>query len=231
VSSFEVSPSEPLAVRSLGVVSSLPERVGSDVVWVGSAGLVGVQRKTLDDLVVGLRSGRLGQEAARMRGLGVAVLLVEGRLRWSGSGRLTTSRSGLSREVLRGVCWSAQQRGIWVVFTDDVADTVATVRHLRQWLERRHHTSMHAGPLRKRAGPAPSPPGRDWGVQVLRSFPLVGPVVAGSVWDHFGRLPLRWECDEAELAAVPGVGPKRATALIEALSVRPAGQLPLELTA
>jgi hypothetical protein len=27
------------------------------------------------------------------------------------------------------------------------------------------------------------------------------------------------------------VGPKRATALIEALSVRPAGQLPLELTA
>ena len=210
---FLVAPTEPPALRLLGTVSGVPERHGCDVLWTTVGGrLAGVQRKTLTDLWVSVRDGRLAREVAAMGDLALRLLVLEGRVRWSGSGVLTTARAPLTREQLRGLVLSAQQRGIAVVHTDDVEDTAAAIVHVRRWFEKRRHSSLDLRPS------APSPPGtRSWGVHLLQSFPLVGPVVAGNVVDHFGGVPLAWTRSVEELAAVPGVGPKRAAALWGAL--------------
>jgi ERCC4-type nuclease len=145
--------------------------------------------------------------------LDVKVLLVEGRPRWSNSGHLLDVPVRIHRTALRGVLWSAQQRGMWVVQTVDVSDTVDALVHLRSWVAKRRHVAFD------RMRPSQAEVGsRAWGVQLLQSFPLVGPVVAGAIWDHFGRAPLRWDVEAEDLASERGVGPVRAAQLLLSLS-------------
>jgi ERCC4-type nuclease len=211
-----VSPTEPAELRALGTTSGVPEHHGCDVVWTSRHGLIGVQRKELTDLWTSLRDGRLAREVAKMRLLGVRVLLVEGRVRWSPSGRLATARAPLTRDQLRGLLLSAQRRGLWVVHSDDVADSAAALLHLRAWAEKSHHTSLDLASAR-RAEPTTA---RSWGTGLLQCFPLVGPIVAGAIYDHFDGVPLRWTVGTGDLAAVKGVGPTRAAALWTALDVQ-----------
>jgi ERCC4-type nuclease len=215
---FLVSPTEPDAVRGLGQRSSLPERHGCDVLWTDPRnGLVGVQRKTLADLWTSLRDGRLARELLAMRStLEVAVLLIEGRLRWSATGRLATAEVPLDRAQLRGLLLSVQRQGLWVVHTDDVLDTCSAVRGLRAWLGKPHHVSLDVRPSARA-----SPGTRGWGLHLLQSFPRIGPVCAASLWDHFGGVPLAWTCDERALAGAPGVGPARASDLWRSLPPLP----------
>ena len=213
MSAFLVSPTEPAELRRLGSTSGLPERHGCDVVWTTTRGeLAGVQRKTLVDLWVSLRDGRLARELTAMQQLSLAALVLEGRLRWSTGGRLTTARAPMTRDHLRGVELSLQRRGIAVVRTDDVVDSASAVAHIRRWHDKARHPSLDLRPQ------PPDPPGtRPWAIHVLQSFPGIGPTVAGAIHDHFGRLPLAWTCTPADLATVRGVGPKRAAALCDAL--------------
>ena len=147
-----VSPTEPPAVLAIGVASAHPEAHGADVLWTGASGRVGVQRKSLGDLVASVRDGRLGRELALMRWLATRVLVVEGRLRWSPSGLLTTVAARLSKEELRGLLLSVQLRGVWVVHTDDVDDSVRALLHLRQWTAKHDHRSLDVD--RARGDPA-----------------------------------------------------------------------------
>jgi ERCC4-type nuclease len=208
---FLVSPSEPVPVKQLGVVSPVPELHGCDVCWTGPNGLVGVQRKELGDLVASVRDGRLAEQVARMRLLDARVLVVEGAPRWGPTGRLLNARPSITRDALRGVLWSAQQRGLWICSTADVYDTAAAIAHLGRWLAKRRHATFDRRPA------ARVPGGRAWGVHLLQSFPLVGPVVAGALWDHFDGVPLTWTCPASELASVRGVGPARATPIVSTL--------------
>jgi ERCC4-type nuclease len=101
---------------------------------------------------------------------------------------------------------------VWVVHTDDPADSARAVRGLAAWAAKARHTSLDV-----RARASPEVASRPWGLQVLQCFPLVGPVVAGEVWDAFGGVPLRWTCTADELAAVRGIGPVRSRRLLTAL--------------
>lgn len=209
---FLIAPTEPAAIRQLGVTSPQPEAHGCDVLWAD----VGVQRKELGDLWASLRDGRLARAIAAMAAtVAVRILVVEGRVRWSPSGRLATAAMPLDRDGLRGLLLSIQHAGVWVVHTDDVADTARALVHLRSWTAKPQHSSV----LLRPAAPRGSPPGtRTWGIHLLQSFPGIGPTVAGSIVDHFGGLPpLAWTCERSDLAAVAGVGPVRADRLWTAL--------------
>jgi hypothetical protein len=54
-------------------------------------------------------------------------------------------------------------------------------------------------------------------VFLLQGFDGIGAGVAGDIFDHFGRVPLRWDAGRDELLAVKGLGPKRVDKLLGSL--------------
>ncbi len=48
---------------------------------------------------------------------------------------------------------------------------------------------------------------------LLQGFPNIGPTLASSILERFGKIPLSWNCTLDELKTVPGMGERRAEAL------------------
>ena len=221
-----VSPTEPRQIRGLGATSSLPERYGADVVFdAPPLGRVGVQRKTVPDLFASMSDGRLARSVAAMEALDIAVLVIEGDLRWTpegfaepaeGSDRPITS---WRRDAYRSLLWSIRARGIWVETVPDPDATVATVLSLQRWASKSGHEALDR---------RPKPRDVDAGaLHLLQGLAGIGPRLAARILEHFHGLPLAWTVTEDELASVRGLGPVRARRLSAALGgrhVRPADE-------
>lgn len=216
-----VAPTEPAALKRVGVSSSLPETYGVDVMWSSPVmGLCGVQRKEFRDLLASMEDGRLGKEVIQMEQLpGVKVLVIEGEGVWGNDGALLDSYAGkrVRKDGLRGYLYTLRSAGVWVETSGDLTDTIAVVQGLVRWSGRETHHALLA---------RPGPTGdvkwgkigrREWAIHLLSGFEGVGHKTAASIIDHFGKVPLQWEVDERMLQKVPGVGKVRARQLIEAL--------------
>ena len=211
-----VSPAEhSLPIKNLGTYSSLPERYGADLLFVVKDwGKVGVQRKEQADLISSVRDGRLGKELAQMGALGLGVLIVEGRQKWSNDGWLV-SRHQWSLAQQLGVMFSVQAQGVWVVRTDDIADTASCVLMLKAWLEKGEHSGLRQRP--KATGEWGKPSSRDWQKHLLSGFDGIGGGVAEKIIDHFGKVPIQWSVTREELMQVKGLGKTRVEKLMGAL--------------
>lgn len=213
-----VAPSEPRTIKTLGKSSSVPEKWGADILFPAGGGLVGVQRKELSDLIASVQDGRLAKEVGQLQQVGRAVLIVEGRPKWSSDGVLLRDYGfPWTRQAHRNLMYSVQSHGIWVEQTDDANDTVAAVLNLHEYLRKPKHHG-----LVRRPGPV-SPWGKasnkEWLVHFLQGLEGVGPELAENLVAHFGgRSPIEWRVGEDELKQVKGVGPKRAKSMVEALS-------------
>lgn len=214
-----IAPSEPRSIKVLGKSSSVPEKWGADIFFAAGGGTVGVQRKELTDLIASVQDGRLAKEVGQLQQVGRAVLIVEGRARWSSEGVLLGRDYGMpwTRTAHRNLMYSVQAQGIWVEQTDDANDTVAAVLNLHDYLRKPKHHS-----LVRRPGPV-SPWGKatnqDWLAHFLQGLEGVGPELAKNLIEHFGgRSPIEWRVGERELRDVKGVGPKKAKQMVEALS-------------
>lgn len=216
--SYMVAPTEPRIIRSLGNVSSVPERHGADILFPANGGLVAVQRKELSDLIASVHDGRLGKELQQMKsGIAVGILVVEGRPRWSSDGVLLRDYGmPWTRQAHRNLLYSVQANGVWVEATDDANDTVVAVLNLHEYLKKNRHSS-----LLRRPGPV-SPWGKasnqEWAAHLLQGFDGVGPELAARIVEKFGRPPLAWTCVEDELREIKGLGPKKAAGLLAALA-------------
>lgn len=212
-----IAPTEPAAFKAIAdVVSMAPERMGADALWSSNSwGMVGVQRKEYRDLVASVADGRLAREVAQMQRLGLAVLMVEGRVRFASNGEIVDSYMRWTRSQHRSLLRSVQAKGIWVEATDNVADTVEAVQDLRRWADKARHNSLDRRP--KPAGAWGKASERDFALHLLQGVDGVGPVVAEAILDRFGKVPWAWECSHEDLLAVPGVGPGVAKKLWEAL--------------
>lgn len=207
-----VSLSEPPIFHALGRCSGIPERYGVDF-WTG--GLVGVQRKTVPDLVASIEDGRLSKELSQMQALRVAALVLEGELVLTSDGYLLQAPGWHYRQIV-AVLWSVQLvYGVLWWATKTPEQTLETVRAFGRWVEKREHASFRRRPkhLGLAWGTARS---REWAAFLLQSFPGVGPKTAEAIYDALG-LPLRWTVGEKELREIPGVGPKTARSLVRAL--------------
>ena len=209
-----VSPTEPKEFDVLGRRSSLPEQFGVDFLGVG---LVGVQRKTINDFLASMVDGRLEKELAQMKRLRVAALVIEGEWRWTTDGHLVES-PGWSLDAVTAALWSIQLvHGViwWQSRWPD--ETVRLLEKFEVWVGK----GKHAGFLRR---PKPYVPpwgrgdNREWALHLLQSFPGIGPERAAAIYDTLG-IPLRWTVTEKELARVPGIGAKTARRLVEALEL------------
>lgn len=209
-----VSPTEPASIKTLGTVSSLPERYGADVLLVGKWGLFGVQRKEIKDLVNSLRGDRVARELGQQKALNGCAWVIEGNWKWTNEGK-SLAVPTFTKVQLRGVVFSLQSNGSWIVMTQDHSDTIASVLQLKKYLEKDAHLSLTNRPNPTSDwGRASS---RDWACHLLQSFEGIGPKQAGAVYEHFNGLPLQWTVTYDDLLKVPGIGPSRAKSLWDGL--------------
>ena len=221
MTTFLIAGSEPRALKAMGTGSNAPENFGVDIMWSEPAmgGLVGIQRKEIEDLIASVQDGRLAKEVHQMANLKMAVLVVEGRPHWTPDGWLVTKYTRWSRAQHRGILRSLMHEyGVIVEATDDVYDTISFVREVEQWAAKGAHLS-----LARRPKPAPTEWGavtdKGWASHLLQSVPGIGAKQAELIWDHFGGvLPIGLTCDKAELTKIKGLGPKRVEALMKAFS-------------
>jgi ERCC4-type nuclease len=210
-----VSPAEPAALRALGTVSAECERMGADFLLLSATlGVIGVQRKTVTDLIGSLADGRVERELIDMRKLGIAIWVIEGEPEWGEGGQCLTSRVPYTITHHHGVLLSLMLEGGWVMTTRDMRGTMGLLKDLQAWALKREHISM-----RNRAGKEDYlglTVRENWQIHLLQSFPGVGFKTARGILSHFGGLPfaLKEGCD---LTEVKGVGKKTAAKITEML--------------
>lgn len=202
-----LAPTEPKSLQSLGTYSPLPESMGVDFLIPCPIGMVGVQRKEIHDLIASRSDGRLARELAQMKQLDVGILLVEGRLKWTGDGQLSSSRTNWTRQQHLGLLFSIQCGGVWVNSSESLGETREYLLQLKSWMMKDKHRGVNTRP--KPTTLWGSRNDKDWGIHVLQSFDGIGPGVAGNLFDAYG-LPIRWTISREELEKVPGIGKKRA---------------------
>lgn len=223
---FLISPAEPPQVRDPlldlgGKVSPYPERHGADVMWVEKAvkGVVGVQRKEWTDLLNSLDDGRLGKEVEQLQSCAIRILAVEGRPHWSPDGHLIHNWLGTrwTRDSFRSLLRDVQAKGIWVEYTDNMADTVTLVQSIAAWAAKGDHVALERRPK----------PGPDrWGQRTnhatqshfLQAIDGIGPKQADAIIEAFDGLPLQWTVSEKQLGSVRGIGKKTLSAMTRAIA-------------
>lgn len=191
------------------------------MLWVSVAGVVGVQRKTLDDLLTSAEDGRLGQQVSQMQALDAAWLVLEGKVRWLGDGGPVVARGGRARDwtigQLRALLWSVMARGIMVDRTESLDDTIAWVKGCEAWSQKDKHQSL------LKRGPVPrdvlgTVTNRERAIFLHMGLPGVGPEMAGRLVDAGGVIGLRDGMTLERLMEVPGMGKGRVEKIMGVLS-------------
>lgn len=201
-----VSPAEPPPFKSLGTVSSQPERYGADFLILSSLfGRVGVQRKEIKDLIASKADGRLEREIWQQKQLDQAIWLIEGRIEWTSDGQLLSStRSKYTKQMHAGLLLSLFSHGCWILNTSSVPDSIELLSHLSRWLSKPSHTSLLHRPSPKtsygtKAGT------RDKQIHIMQGFDRVGYDRAKTIVEYYGGLPFDLGTG-VDLTDVPGVG-------------------------
>ena len=216
MSAILVSPAEPLQLREIGTVSSGPEAYGADFLIPGLGFLLGVQRKQFpDDFLASLHDGRLSTSLVALSKCDERVLLLEGKPGWTRSGFLVHDRVQFSRTQLRNLLMSAHtELGVHTMWTDGIVDTIDALRDLSRWAAKPKHDSLFNRPNTKPTYRRQFSE-RDMAVFLLQGFDGIGPELAGRIYDHFGRVPLKWDVSNGELEEIKGVSKGRLAKLKE----------------
>lgn len=208
-----VSPTEPAELRERAdVVSMHPETFGVDILVHGLAHSVGVQRKTISDLIASLQDGRLAEQVMKMGRLNVAIVLLEGKFNWTHDGHLVSNGWGerLTEVAFKKIKLSVLASGVHIDHSTGLHDTLKWIESAMTWCDNSEHSTLQ-------------PKGRDvrgaWGdravehyrLGVLSSFPGIGPELARRILDEVG-----WPFEiSVDLSSVKGLGKKRLASIRE----------------
>jgi ERCC4-type nuclease len=212
-----VSHQEPPFLKALGEPSNRPEEYGVDFLYYTRMGLVGVQRKEYGDLIASVMGDRVYRECLLMKRLDIGIWVIEGRPQWTSDGQLV-SRQQWSQSQDLGVRLSLQSRGFWLISTENLQGTATFLSTLSVWCEKDSHSGLNVRPKPQTEWGHKTD--QDWAIHLLQGFPMIGPETARNIFTRL-KVPLMWSCTMADLQTVPGVGPKRARKLWEALNDRP----------
>ena len=206
MSGMLVSGQEPQQLRDIGTSSGVAEEYGADFLIPGLGFFLGVQRKQFPgDFMSSLSDGRLHTSLVKLTKCEKRVLILEGRPAWTRSGFLVHDYVNFSRTQLRNLLMSAHEElGVHTMWTDNISDTIDALRDLVRWSLKDKHNSLFERPNMKPQFRRQFSE-RDRAVFLIQGFDGIGPELAGRIYDHFGRVPLKWD-DEGELINVKGVG-------------------------
>jgi len=168
-----------------------------------------VERKTTRDVALSILDGRLFDQAYRLvTRSDHSLLVIEGE-------SFATDIQVTMNAVRGALITLAQTYRLPVLRTRHQAETAWTLYRL---YEQRLCLGQQRGPLRRgNAGPLQARKER-----VLRTLPGIGPEIARRLLARFGTVAAVVGAPAAELQQVPGVGPKRAAALVETVNEEPA---------
>lgn len=211
-----IAPTEPKALRELGLTSSTPEHYGCDVLWKAHDEWWGVQRKEVKDFVASAADGRLAYEVAQMKQLGgKCMLIMEGKIEWSGSGSMMGREYGQpwTQQSHQGLICSLQNEGVWYLETPNTHGTGVAIKNFVHWSRKEKHAA-----LVRRVGPRNwgTSDNKEWVRHLVQGLPKVGPEIAGRIVEKYG-CPFEWRISREDLLRVEGIGKKRADELIAAL--------------
>jgi ERCC4-type nuclease len=216
-----VAPTEPNSIKTLGKISSLPEKHGCDILFCTNSQWHGLQRKELNDLLVSLGDGRLTLEINQMITsplLSTSALLIEGTPTWTNEGTLKKEYgSPYTIHQHNGLLLSLANKGISTVFSPGLHLTSAIISSWATYQSKEQHRSLLARPktpAKNRWGVASN---REYQIYLLQSIPAVGIDAATLIVDAFGGLPLKWTCSKDELLAIHGIGQKTVARMAEAV--------------
>lgn len=178
-------------------------------------GVVGIQRKELSDLVASVRDGRLQKELAQMKALPLAAFLIEGKEQWTNDG-LAMWSSSWTRSQHLGTLWGIQSRGFWLAYSQDLTQTIAWLSAFEKWLAKERHVSLAVRPGQRASSVWGTSASEDYALHFLQGIPGVGIDIAKKIYDRFG-VPIAWTITDLDLQQIPGIGQKKAAAIISAL--------------
>lgn len=154
-----------------------------------------------------------------MADLDRSVLIFEGYGKWTMDGELV---HGYTRNFTRGQFIALQYSIMWefgvhVTQTRDLKETAEALQVLEGWLSKPKHSSLRT---------RPGAPKDSWGLvgereraqHILQSFDGVGVEMAGRIYDHFGHVPMKWDCTMEDLMSISGIGKIKAKKIWESLN-------------
>lgn len=213
-----ISPTEPEEAPSRlgGVTSSLCEQRGADYLIYSKAGIWGGQRKEVPhDFISSMADGRMARETTLLGGLHFAEIICEGPFEYYFDGHLITSPKvpvKYTKTQVEGMKFDIRfVKGIPIVYTEDFDDTMNYIKHLERLLSAEKHLGLFRRPKAKGAWGIPTESER--GSWILQGFSGVGVGLADKIIEHFGRVPLAWDCSYDELLKIPKIGVGRAKKL------------------
>jgi len=164
-----------------------------------------VERKTVADLHQSLERGRLWIQVGRLRcAARHAYLLVEGA---------DIDAGPLAPAAVRGACLAVLGQGVALIRSGDALDSALWLRVLAE-----RATGARLGRDRpayaQRLKPSPTLVRE----AMLAAVPGISVAGARVLLDRFGSVAAVVAADEYELLQVPGIGPRRASALRKAVS-------------
>ena len=203
-----MSPAEPPSLRALGISSVIPEQYGSDFLYTSEHfGIVGVQRKELNDLVASIRyDDRLAREVIQMKECDVGIWLIEGRPVWCSDGQLASTKTRYTHLQHLGLLFTLLFQGFSLVYTDTIAESGLLLSSLERWLKKEKHRGI-VGRVSPR-GEFGTASTEEWETHFLTGLPGISGDRARLIRDHFGGMPLRLTGD---LREVKGIGAKTAS--------------------
>jgi ERCC4-type nuclease len=189
--------------------------------------MVGVEFKTVRDVLECVRSGRFAEQARGMRArYEVRWLLIEGEWQTEDGLLEVRERRGYRergrytlQEVVAWVLTMAQSGGVLTWRTRDRAESVAWLRALYWWWtskdfeEHRAHLQWYTPPLTD-ANPFEEP---TLVQKVAAILPGIGAERALAASDAFGSVREMVNADELAWSAIDGIGAKTARKVVEAV--------------
>lgn len=167
------------------------------------AGHAIVERKSVRDLHLAIIGGRFWPQVGRLRRVrATPYLLVEGE---------DIDAGPLRPASVRGALLAVGELGIQVVRSATPEDSALWLQILGLRRRRRARTAAHY---------AQRPPIEDADAAMLAAVPGISTVSAHALLDRFGTVANVVNAGPENWLSVPGIGPRRAAALAEALSHR-----------
>jgi len=159
-----------------------------------------VERKTVADLHISIAAGRFWHQMRRIRTAGRwPYLLIEGS---------SVFRGGVPPNGIRGLCLAVSDLGVTIIRTEHAEDTAEWLFRLAA---RRRDGAVRDRPVyAQRPKSADTPPAE----AALACAPHVSVVTARTVMRHFGSLRQVAAASRDDLQTLPGVGSKRAAAIV-----------------